>query len=62
MPRGPRGEKRPVGMIGNAVKVLWIATGEETEEGPGPGEPTIAALAGSRETGVRVDPPGSPSR
>ena len=32
MPRGPRGEKRPADVIGNAVKVMQIATGEETEE------------------------------
>ena len=32
MPRGPRGEKRPAEVIGNAVKVMRIATGEETEE------------------------------
>jgi hypothetical protein len=32
MPRGPRGEKRPANVIGNAVKVMRIATGEETEE------------------------------
>lgn len=32
MPRGPRGEKRPADMIGNAVKVMKIATGEEIEE------------------------------
>ena len=32
MPRGPRGEKRPADVIGNAVKVTRIATGEETEE------------------------------
>jgi hypothetical protein len=30
MPRGPRGEKRPADVIGNAVKVMRIATGEET--------------------------------
>ena len=28
MPRGPRGEKRPADVIGNAVKVMRIATGE----------------------------------
>ena len=28
----PRGEKRPADVIGNAVKVMRIATGEETEE------------------------------
>jgi hypothetical protein len=32
MPRGPRGEKRPADVIGNAVEVMRIATGEETEE------------------------------
>ena len=34
MPRGPRGEKRPADVIGNAVKVMRIATGEETETLP----------------------------
>ena len=28
MPRGPRGEKRPADVIGNAVRVMQIATGE----------------------------------
>ena len=32
MPKGPRGEKRPADVIGNAVKVMRIATDEETEE------------------------------
>ena len=32
MPKGPRGEKRPADVIGNAVKVMRIATGEEQEE------------------------------
>ena len=31
MPKGPRGEKRPADVIGAAVKVMRIATGEETE-------------------------------
>lgn len=31
MPKGPRGEKRPADVIGNAVKVMRIATGEEAE-------------------------------
>ncbi len=34
MPKGPRGEKRPADVIGNAVKVMRLATGEETEELP----------------------------
>jgi hypothetical protein len=32
MPKGPQGQKRPADVIGNAVKVMRIATGEETEE------------------------------
>jgi hypothetical protein len=32
MSRGPRGEKRPADVIGAAVKVMRIATGEEEEE------------------------------
>lgn len=32
VPRGPRGEKRPADVIGNAVKVMRIAIGEEPEE------------------------------
>ena len=32
MPKGPQGQKRPGDVIGNAVKVMRIATGEETEE------------------------------
>jgi len=28
VPRGPRGEKRPADVIGNAVHVMRIATGE----------------------------------
>jgi hypothetical protein len=31
MPRGPKGQKRP-DVIGNAVKVMRIATGEEQED------------------------------
>ena len=32
MPKGPQGQKRPADVIGNAVKVMRIATGEEAEE------------------------------
>ena len=31
MPRGPKGEKRPADVIGNAVHVMRIATGEADE-------------------------------
>jgi hypothetical protein len=32
MPKGPRGEKRPADVIGNAIMVAKIATGEIVEE------------------------------
>jgi hypothetical protein len=31
MPKGPKGQKRPADVIGNAVRVMRIATGEESE-------------------------------
>ena len=31
MPKGPKGQKRPADVIGNAVRVLQIATGEAEE-------------------------------
>ena len=34
MPKGPKGQKRPTDVIGNAVKVMRIATGEEEEDFP----------------------------
>ena len=37
MPKGPRGEQRPADVIGAAVKVMRIATGEEQEDAPSPG-------------------------
>lgn len=32
MPKGPRGERRPADVIGAAVKVMRIATGEEADD------------------------------
>ncbi len=32
MPTGPKGEKRPADVIGAAVKVMRIATGEDPED------------------------------
>lgn len=34
MPTGPKGQKRPADVIGNAVRVMRIATGDETEAAP----------------------------
>jgi hypothetical protein len=32
MPKGPRGERRPTDVIGGAVRVMRIATGEEQDD------------------------------
>jgi general stress protein YciG len=48
MSKGPRGEKRPADVIGNAVKVMRIATGEETEELETDRAKSAAAELGSR--------------
>jgi hypothetical protein len=32
MPRGPKGEKRPADVVGNAVLIAKIATGEVEEQ------------------------------
>ena len=32
MPKGPQGQKRPADVIGNAVRVMRIATGEEADD------------------------------
>lgn len=45
MPTGPKGQKRPADVIGNAVHVMRIATGE-IEEAPAPANP--AAELGRR--------------
>ncbi len=34
MPKGPRGQKRPADVIGNAIMVMKIATGEIEEKTP----------------------------
>jgi hypothetical protein len=51
MPRGPKGEKRPAEVIGNAIKVAKIATGEEVEEYEGPPEKSAAAIELGRKGG-----------
>jgi hypothetical protein len=50
MPRGPKGEKRPADVIGAAVTVARIATGE-IEEG---GEPETKAAAALGKRGGKA--------
>ena len=48
MPKRPKGEKRPADVIGNAVKVMRIATGEEQDEKDDDGKDKAAVSLGKR--------------
>ena len=48
MPKGPKGQKRPVDVIGNAVKVMQIATGESQEDSGDAGKDEAAQSLGRR--------------
>ena len=49
MPRGPKGERRPANVIGAAVKVMHILTGEEPEDyGPETGKDKAAQELGRK--------------
>ena len=57
MPRGPKGEKRPADVIGNAVHVMRIATGEVEEREPTPeeqGKDSAAAALGRKGGAARA--------
>ena len=51
MPKGPKGEKRPTDVIGAAVKVMKIATGEIEEDIDGDGKDTAAVELGRKGGG-----------
>ncbi len=48
MPTGPKGEKRPADVIGAAVKVMRIATGEEDDAPVDDGKDPAAKALGSK--------------
>ena len=48
MPTGPKGQKRPADVIGNAVRVMRIATGEESDEVQDDGKSAAAKELGSK--------------
>jgi hypothetical protein len=56
MPRGPRGEKRPADVIGTAVMVARIATGEITEAPRQKSGKTRSGKAGSEARKKRLTP------
>ncbi len=54
MPTGPKGERRPADVIGNAVKVMRIATGEETDDVPNDGKDPAAKALGKKGGAARA--------
>ena len=52
MPTGPKGQKRPADVIGNAVKIARIATGEEPDDIPADDGKDKAAQALGRKGGA----------
>ena len=48
MPRGPQGQKRPADVIGNAVRVMEIATGQREEEFDDDGKDPAAKALGAK--------------
>lgn len=54
MPKGPRGEKRPADVIGNAIKVARIATGEEQDDASAVGKDPAAVSMGKKGGAARA--------
>lgn len=54
MPKGPHGQKRPADVIGNAVKVMRIATGELTEDQDEPAAPPEVGREGGRARAAQL--------
>lgn len=48
MPKGPNGEKRPADVIGNAVRIMQIATGEVEDTTPDDGKDKAAQALGAK--------------
>jgi len=48
MPKGPQGQKRPADVIGNAVRVMQIVTGEAEEETPISNADPVAQSLGAK--------------
>lgn len=48
MPIGPKGQKRPADVVGNAVRVMQIATGEVDEEIEHDGKDAAAKELGAK--------------
>ena len=56
MPKGPKGEKRPADVIGAAVKVMQIATGEIKEEADGKDYARKGGRKGGKARAAKMTP------
>jgi hypothetical protein len=54
MPPGPKGEKRPADVIGNAVHVMRVLTGEIEETIPDDGKDPAAKALGKKGGAARA--------
>ncbi len=59
MPKGPKGQKRPADVIGNAVHVMRIATGEVAEALTDDGKNAAAVALGRKGGAARAKSLGS---
>ena len=55
MPKGPHGEKRPADVIGAAIRVARIATGEEPETTEDDGKDKAAQALGRKGGRARAE-------
>ncbi len=55
MPKGPKGEKRPADVVGAAVKVMKIATGEIEEDVDDDGKDKAAQALGRKGGAARAE-------
>jgi hypothetical protein len=54
MPRGPKGERRPADVIGNAVHVMKVLTGEIEDTPPDDGKDPAAKALGKKGGAARA--------
>ena len=54
MPTGPKGQKRPADVIGNAIKIAKIATGEIEDTAPDDGKDAAAKTMGAKGGAARA--------
>ena len=54
MPTGPKGQKRPADVIGNAVHVMRVLTGEADDNAPDDGKDKAAQSMGRKGGAARA--------